>query len=488
MSSTNKIVLLEFNELCPPLLKRWMDAGLLPNFRRFAAQSSVFVTQADEPEGDSLNPWIQWYSVHTGLPYSAHRVFRLTDGLRQTHPDLWSVLSAAGVTVGNMSSMNAAWSAQRRGFYVPDPWCGEQMPSPNELAAYHTFVSQQVQGHSAGTGSRLGDALRFLRFMVGHGLRFKTVRTVVTQLLREIFTRGRVAWQRASLLDLFQFDVFRHYLRRTQPRFASFFINSTAHYQHCYWRHMEPEQFKIKPSPQEQAQYRDAILYGYQRMDALLEDFFKLEQEGYTLILATALSQQPYLAAEERGGQLYYRPLNFDTFLAAHGIAYSQLEPVMAQQFVLRFADRQATEKAAAQLRGFEWNGTQVFEVADEGGCALNVANWLHGAVPDNAVMVHRRSGKQERFYEVFYRMEAIKSGRHHRDGVLWIKTGKHQAHTDRVSILEIFPTVLDLLNVSVPAQHRGPTQSLLRRNSANADGPGPQAAPAPAYAESSVS
>jgi hypothetical protein len=485
MSSTNKILLLEFNELCPPLLKRWMDGGLLPNFKRFAAQSSVFVTQADEPEGDSLNPWIQWYSVHTGLPYSVHRVFRLTDGLRARHADVWSVLADAGVAVGNMSSMNAAWSEGRRGFYVPDPWCGEQMPAPRDLAAYHSFVSQQVQGHSAGAGARLSEARKFLSFMLGHGLSFKTVRSVLSQLLSEVFSRGRVAWRRASLLDLFQFDVFRHYLRQAQPRFATFFINSTAHYQHCYWRHMEPEQFKIKPSAEEHAQYKDAVLYGYQRMDALLGDFFKLEQEGYTLVLATALSQQPYLAAEERGGQLYYRPLDFEAFLRSHGIAYSQLEPVMAQQFVLRFADRAATEKAAEQLRGFEWNGTQVIEVSDEGGCSLNVANWLHGAVPEDAVLTSKHSQRQERYYDVFYRMEAMKSGRHHRDGVLWIKTGEHQSHAERVSILEIFPTLLDLLGVPVPAQHRGPNQSLLRWNAANSD-----AAPRPAarsYAESSV-
>jgi len=461
--STSKVLLLEFNELCPPLLQKWMDAGLLPNFRRFADQSSVFTTEADEPEGDSLNPWIQWYSVHTGLAYSAHRVFRLTDGLRRQHDDIWSVLSKAGVTVANMSSMNAGWSSGRKGFYVPDPWCGEASPRPDELAAYHSFVSRQVQGHSAGVGASAGDALRFLTFMAGHGLRAKTVMAVLAQLSREVLTRGRVSWRRASLLDQFQQDVFLHYLRRSQPRFATFFINSTAHYQHCYWRHMEPERFIIKPEAAEREQYKDAILHGYQRMDALLEDFFELEKDGVTLVLATALSQQPYLAAEQRGGQLYYRPIDFGSFLAAHGIAYAQLEPVMAQQFVLRFADRQATEKAALQLKEFQWNGTQVFEVADEGGCALNVANWLHGSVPDDAEMVHRTSGTRERFYDVFYRMEAMKSGRHHRDGVLWIKTGKHHVHPSRVSILTIFPTILDLLGVAVPPEHPRASESLLR-------------------------
>ncbi len=462
LMSSPKVLLIEFNELCPPLLNKWMDEGLLPNFRRFASQSQVFVTEADEPEGLSLNPWIQWYSLHTGLPYSSHGVFRLTDGLRKQHDDLWSVLSDAGVSVANMSSMNARWSVERAGFYVPDPWCGKEPPHPPELAPYHKFVSSQVQQHSTGEGSRLGEATGFLMFMAAHGLRLRTAWAVLRQLTDEVVTRGRSSWRRASLLDLFQFDVFSHYLRRYRSQFATFFVNSTAHYQHCYWRHMAPEQFVVQPTPEDLERYKDAILFGYQKMDALLEDFFKLENDGYTLILATALSQQPYLAAEDRGGQLYYRPHDFAGFLKSHGISYAQLEPVMAQQFVLRFADRQATEKAARQLRGFEWNGAQIIEVAESGECSLTVGNWLHGPIPEDAVMVRQPEGTTEQYYDVFYLMEAMKSGRHHREGVLWIKTGEHKVHSSNVSILDVFPTVLAMLGVRVPERHRGPQHSLL--------------------------
>ena len=56
-----RIVLLEFNELCPPLLARWMEEGRLPNFRRFYSQSDVFTAVADAQEQDNLEPWIQWY-------------------------------------------------------------------------------------------------------------------------------------------------------------------------------------------------------------------------------------------------------------------------------------------------------------------------------------------------------------------------------------------------------------------------------------------
>ena len=79
--------------------------------------------------------------------------------------------------------------------------------------------------------------------------------------------RGKGFWRRATLLDRLQWDVFRARYRRTQPHLATMFLNSTAHFQHMYWRNMAPEQFKIRPDKSEQAEYDSAILYGYRQMD-----------------------------------------------------------------------------------------------------------------------------------------------------------------------------------------------------------------------------
>ena len=54
-------------------------------------------------------------------------------------------------------------------------------------------------------------------------------------------------------------------------------------------------------------------------------------------------------------------------------------------------------------------------------------------------------------FGELFYRIDAIKSGRHHPDGCLWIQTGRHKAHEARPSIIDVLPTQLDMLGVPAP-------------------------------------
>src|SRR4051812_39160837 len=121
-SKFSRIILVEFNELCPSLLTQWMQQGHLPNFSKLYNQSEVYVTESDEPAAPNLEPWIQWYSVHTGLPFSVHGVFHLTDGPKAHHQDIWSVLRDHGLTVWNCGSMNARAVTGENAIFLPDPW------------------------------------------------------------------------------------------------------------------------------------------------------------------------------------------------------------------------------------------------------------------------------------------------------------------------------------------------------------------------------
>jgi len=64
------------------------------------------------------------------------------------------------------------------------------------------------------------------------------------------------------ILDKLQWDVFRHTYKKLRPAFATFFLNSTAHLQHMYWRNMEPGAFACSRLPRETDEFSDAILFG----------------------------------------------------------------------------------------------------------------------------------------------------------------------------------------------------------------------------------
>jgi len=56
MSPRTPVVLLEFNELTPALMDRFIADGKLPNFARLRASSEIFISDAEEQE-PYLEPW-----------------------------------------------------------------------------------------------------------------------------------------------------------------------------------------------------------------------------------------------------------------------------------------------------------------------------------------------------------------------------------------------------------------------------------------------
>jgi hypothetical protein len=452
--SARRIIFLEFNELCPSLLQQWMAEGRLPNFKKFYDNSETYTTESDEKLPPYLEPWIQWYSIHTGVGFQQHGVYHLTDGPKAKWNDVWRILLANGKTVANCGSMNARGFEARGSFFLPDPWCTTEEPSPSELGKFHKVVARTVQEYTNnGSGLSKADYARFLTFLASHGLQLKTVMAIVRQLmLDQVIDKGE-SWRRAVLLDRLQFDIFRHYFKRLKPDFSTFFLNSTAHYQHTYWRHMAPESFNAtKPSEKERQRYGDAILFGYQQMDRLLGDFFKLESDGVLLMLATALSQQAFLKQDERGGQHFYRPHNMESLLESFGIRPQKILPVMTHQFLLSFRNEAEAKDARTKLEGITYRGRDVFDFAPSDPGTLYCGSQIYSEVAADAVVMLGDKGPTP-FFDVFYAFHAVKSGCHHPDGVLWVKSGTRKEHTEKLSILEILPMLLK--HYGVANEHR---------------------------------
>ncbi|MEO0501386.1 MAG: hypothetical protein AAF205_12670 [Pseudomonadota bacterium] len=455
--SSRPIIVMEMNELCPPLLEKWMADGSLPNFRAMHAESQIFETEADVETQNELEPWIQWYSVHTGLAYDQHGVFNLTDGKRAGHDDIFHALIAAGRTVANFSSMNARPFDAEGSVFLGDPWSEDGDAVPAELNIYNRFVSHNVREYSnseAGLGAK--DYADFLSFMMRRGLSAKTVADIVRQLASERLKGGHLSYRRVAILDRLQFDLFRHYYQDRKPDFATFFLNSTAHLQHSYWRHMEPERFEAKPDETERGKYADAVKFGYQAMDELVGRFRQMARaRGALLVFQTALSQQPFLKQEGTGGQNFYRLRKADAFFTRLGLNQIATEPTMTHQYMLSFADNDARDRAIARLKALVLaDGRRVFGVGPAKGAeaALYTGAQIWEKVADDLTYIDDTDGSTHRFADDFYRIDAIKSGGHHPIGCLWFQTGVHQVHSTRASILDTYPTFLDLMDVGAAA------------------------------------
>jgi hypothetical protein len=443
-----KIILLEFNELSPILLRDFMADGLLPSFSRLYKNSKIFTTDASH-DLPKLNPWVQWVSVHSGMNYQAHQISTLGEGDNLQSACVAKVLSDADIPVGVFGSMNTNYHGLA-GYMVPDPWRKAAHAEPSDLATYYDFVSNQVKEYSKGESNSLFDAVKFLWFLISHGLRPSTVVKIAKQLIAE-FRHSELSWRRASLLDHIQYDLFRHLNKSHQVGFATFFSNSVAHFQHYYWRHMAPDQFNVPAADDEHPSLASAIIYGYQNQDALLGRIMA-DYPGSTLILCTALSQEPW-----DSDKVTYRPKDFGSLLqfVAIGPDTVTVEPVMAEEFSCVFASDSEAAAAKEHFEDLQVNGDGLFKIEQKDnelfmGCAVICS----GA--ESLTIVRSSDGATIQFSELFYQLHTTRSGKHSADGVLWIRTGQHEVVADKVSLTSIAPTILAEFGVRSPEGMNG--------------------------------
>ena len=443
---TKRVLLIEFNELCPSLLDKWIAEGKLPNFERFYKQSDVYVTEADA-EPPHLNPWTQWFSVHSGKSFDTHQVKRLTDGPLSKEKDIWTFLAEQGMSVGNFSSMNCKSFDYKDSFYFPDPWTQTEKPFPQQLSKLNDFVSSNVQEHTRVGASKANLAMEFLGFYLKNGFNFKTVFNILGQLIKERKEKKQ-QWRRAFVLDWLGFDVFSSLIKKQTPDFATFFSNSTAHMQHGYWRHHDPDAFEVKPSQSEIDIYGSAIFEAYRNQDYLLGEFFKLEEKfGYKLVLLSALSQQPFTKYEKSGGQQFYRLLDVEKFIGSLGFTPSEVLPTMTHQFRARFNDDSQAAEIKEKLQEIKApDGSPLFY------CHLDNPKEVYFACAQTSELdlsaTVNINGKDVVLSSLLNKIDGSKSGCHHPDGIAWFKWGAPKVHENKISLTDVAPTISDYFGV----------------------------------------
>jgi hypothetical protein len=462
---SGRVVMLEMNELCPPLLQRFMNSGELPNFSRLYAESDVFVTDAGE-DPPNLEPWIQWVTVHTGLPLAEHGVFHLGDSHKLQGETLTDLAVRHDKRVWLCGSMNIRVKTPLPGGVLPDPWNTNGQAYPEELVPAARFFQLNVQEHTnAKVPLSPADYVKAAAFFATHGMSLDSVLSVSKQLAGE--ARGGERYSRALIVDRLFSDVFEWYYKKLDPHFATLFLNTVAHFQHKFWRNMEPDKFELKPTDEEQSRYKDAVLTAHKSFDRVIGRVLATVTPDTTIILCTALSQQPYLKADASGGKRFYRPHTFDAlakFAEIRGV--SKFLPVMSEQFHIFFdGDEVAAREAEKKLCALRVGDRPALEV-ERRGAEIFTGCKIHTLLDDGAVLESGArldgagSERSVPFFDVFYRADSIKSGFHHRDGALWIRRAdrRHVLHEEKVPLLAVAPTILDLLGLPSHPQMKEPS------------------------------
>lgn len=334
-----RLLFLQLNELNFEDIAAYAAQGKLPHFAELFARQG-YVQTSSESDHENVNPWIQWPTVHTGLDYADHGVFRLGDIVHTSHPHIYEVLEKHGVSVAALSPFNARNNTRKARFFVPDPWTKTTFSGSNDLRYLYDALVQITDDYAKGTVV-LKAMLNLLRGALPN-LRFASLLPLL-HATGEYSLRKR-KWWRAIVCDRVLTDTFMRHWRIDKPDFATLFLNGGAHLQHHYL-FSSPVYSGERRNPEWHVPAdADPLLDILQCYDRIVGDLLALTKND-RLIIATALHQ----AAHERE-TYYYRLDNHVALLDAIGIRYVETYRLMTEDFVIRFENENSAKQAEAIL------------------------------------------------------------------------------------------------------------------------------------------
>lgn len=349
------LLFLELNELNFEFAEQYARRGLLPQFAQLIERHG-YARTASEPVYEHIEPWIQWFTVHTGKSFGEHRVFRLGDGPQSGVRQIWEELARRGLKVGAFSPMNAGNSVADAAFFIPDPWTKTAVAAPALMRAAYEAICQAVGDNAEGRITP-GSLVRLLA-----GLAIYSRPSNWPQYLRLGVKGLRSHWPRAVFLDRFLADCFVRLWQRERPDFATLFLNGAAHIQHHYLFNSAVYSGAYRNPDWYLPAGVDPVLEIYQLYDRLLGELAALEPAP-RLMLATGLHQDPVSEPV-----FYWRLRDHGAFLRRIGCAFASVEPRMSRDFFVSCASAADARATATRLQsGRAPDGLPLFEVDNHG-------------------------------------------------------------------------------------------------------------------------
>lgn len=455
-----KVLLIELNEITWNLIDPLIAAGKLPTFARLKTEGAwASPMSVDLPP--QLDPWITWTTVYTGRKQADHNVFYLQQPPETIHAKrIWEICRDAGLKVGVFGSLGSYPPQKVDGFYVPDTFSPDTATFPAELSPIQrlnlTYTrSVRLPGDEDGMAFKAKLGSQLLRL----GLRPGTCSKIIRQLATERFSPDK-RWQRVVLQPAVNFDFFSTLYGKHRPDFASFHTNHVAHFQHTYWRAMQPEAFPQKTTEAESKTYGGAIEFGYRSADDLLKRAIDLCDKDTILVVASSMGQKPFIS-EMKNGKSIDQVRSLDKLTDILGLKDKvKTLSTMSDQFNLYGTPdeiRIASERLTTAY--IDTVDRPVFHVAEMNDF-LTVNLRQYEEISEDAQCYFPHLGKNPiiRYEDLVYRTGQNKSGCHDPKGMMLIHgNGVNSGHEIAdVNNLDIAPTLLSLLGLPVPKEMNG--------------------------------
>jgi hypothetical protein len=437
-----RLFLLELNEVNFDVAESYVNSnpGRYPAIEKLLAGNKI-KTQA-ERKYEELEPWIQWVSVHTGLSYEEHNVYRLGDINNCSKKQVFEELEEQGWKIGSISAMNAANRMQSPAYFIPDPWTNTTADKSWWSRKLHEAIAQAVNENAQ---AKISIKSFFAVFFAL--LRFARFKHYGQYLRLGLGAKG-ASWRKALFLDLLLSDVHASLFSRYSPNFTCLFLNAGAHIQHHYF--FNAKQLENQVALENPSWYVGSEIDPFEEMlsvyDIILQDI--LNCNSADVIVATGLSQRPYDRIK-----FYYRLRDHASFLNLIGIQFKAVEPRMTRDFLVTFnnSDEAVLAELALSELVVEGSNEKLFKDIDNRGDSLFVTLTYPNEITKDTSIMFRGNRLLVYPHVVFV---AIKNGMHQSAGFAFFTSGVASfAPSEGAHVKELHGTILSYFRANVSAR-----------------------------------
>jgi glycosyltransferase involved in cell wall biosynthesis len=430
-----RLLVIELNEFNKDLLKNSAEKFKFQNIQKLISLKEVVTVSPDTYESNSLEPWVQWVSIHTGTPFSHHKIQHLGDVPHLDNPQIWETLSEKGVSSGIWGAMNASRGyAKNNMFFLPDPWTFSEEGYPSKVAKLLELPRYASKNYLNLSKKKLFSKSRhFLQVLLTSGILLKLL-AEIPGFIRNLIKYKGEHFVYISFADYALTLLFLEYKKKFDPDFSILFLNSLAHLQHHHWKGLDYEN-------------NHRLFAGLKYIDSLLEQILNDQAQTEKIIFLGGLSQKN---TNNEVPWILYRPHDQSVFLRHMQIDFKHVEPHMTHDAHLFFENEDECRRASTILESAEIEGKKLFLVERY----LDAPKKLFFRIDftdEVAASSHFRVRGHEYLFSDFFKPIVVRTGKHIPNGTLYTNLDQVPAKMANHDVNTLIYQYFNLENKSVP-------------------------------------
>jgi hypothetical protein len=256
-------------------------------------------------------------------------------------------------------------------------------------------------------------------------------------------TALRGPWRKAIFLDVLLADVFAKEVRRTNPHFASLFLNAGAHIQHHYMFSAACYSGEQRNPDWYLSAEMDPVGEVYAAYDRILGSI-RTAFPSSRIMIATGLHQEPH------GRVTYYwRLRDHAEFLRKIEVPFDRVEPRMSRDFLIACASPSQAKEAETRLsQAATLAGLPLFEVDNRGSDLFVMLTYPDDIDGSLEFLIQGKTFSLSQHDVAFV---ALKNGEHSGIGYFLDTGKKYSGAKDAFALAEIPSRIADALGLQLP-------------------------------------